>query len=65
VYEAPATKVEPGPAGERPGTIPLTGVLTFSRELPAGAYVLQISVGRVRRGKTQALATQWSDFEVQ
>jgi hypothetical protein len=33
--------------------------------MPEGAHVLQVSVGRLRVGQVDVIATQWSDFELQ
>jgi hypothetical protein len=43
----------------------LAATLTVGRDMPAGAYVLQVNVGRLRRGQLDVIATQWSDFELQ
>jgi hypothetical protein len=65
VYRSPVSPISSKRRRDRFNRIPIGGTLTLGTTMPAGAYVLQVSVGRLRRGHLDVIATQWADFELQ
>ena len=65
VYRSPISRISSERRRDRFNRIPIGGTLTLGRAMPVGAYVLQVSVGRLRRGQLDVIATQWADFELQ
>jgi VWFA-related protein len=66
IYRSPTQPIADGSGARAKGlqVIPIGGTLTLGRDLPAGAYALQVNVIREGAKAKARSAAQWIDFEI-
>jgi len=62
LYESPVSPIKAPDASDRMRVIPIGGMLSLGKDVPAGTYSLEVRVSR--RDKPKQVAQQWTEFEV-